>query len=50
MSLTASGRAAVDAAIADLLQAERAILSGVSEDEQAQLSGLLRRLILGLGD
>ncbi len=41
---------AVDAAIADLLQAERAILSGVSEDEQAQLSGLLRRLILGLGD
>lgn len=50
VSLTASGRAAVDAAIADLLGAERAILSELSDDEQAQLSGLLRRLILGLGD
>ncbi len=41
---------AVDAAIADLLGAERAILSELSDDEQGQLSGLLRRLILGLGD
>jgi hypothetical protein len=40
----------VDAAIADLLAAERAILAGVSDTEQDQLSGLLRRLILGLGD
>ncbi|MFS2029406.1 MarR family winged helix-turn-helix transcriptional regulator [Curtobacterium sp. CT11-45] len=50
VSLTADGRAAVDAAIADLLAAERAILAGVSDTEQDQLSGLLRRLILGLGD
>lgn len=50
VSLTAEGRAAVDAAIADLLAAERAILAGVSDTEQDQLSGLLRRLILGLGD
>jgi DNA-binding MarR family transcriptional regulator len=50
VSLTAQGRVAVDAAIADLLAAERDILSGVSADEQGQLAGLLRRLILGLGD
>ncbi|MCS6562905.1 MULTISPECIES: MarR family winged helix-turn-helix transcriptional regulator [Curtobacterium] len=50
VSLTSKGRVAVDAAIADLLSAERDILSGVSADEQGQLAGLLRRLILGLGD
>lgn len=50
VSLTAAGRAAVDAAIADLLRAERSILSGVTAHEQSQLAGLLRRLILGLGD
>ena len=50
VSLTASGRAAVDTAIADLLRAERAILSELADAEQAQLSALLRRLILGLGD
>ncbi len=50
VSLTAKGRVAVDAAIADLLTAERDILAGVSDDEQDQLAGLLRRLILGLGD
>lgn len=50
VSLTAKGRIAVDAAIADLLTAERDILAGVSDDEQDQLAGLLRRLILGLGD
>ena len=50
VSLTGKGRVAVDAAIADLLTAERDILSGVSADEQGQLAGLLRRLILGLGD
>ena len=50
VSLTSHGRVAVDAAIADLLAAERDILSGVSADEQGQLAGLLRRLILGLGD
>lgn len=50
VSLTAAGRTAVDAAIADLLRAERSILSGVTANEQSQLAGLLRRLILGLGD
>ncbi|MBT1670330.1 MarR family transcriptional regulator [Curtobacterium flaccumfaciens pv. flaccumfaciens] len=50
VSLTSKGRVAVDAAIADLLAAERDILSGVAADEQGQLAGLLRRLILGLGD
>ncbi|MEK6344933.1 MAG: MarR family transcriptional regulator, partial [Curtobacterium sp.] len=50
VALTPSGRQAVDAAIADLLAAERGILDEVSGPEQAQLSGLLRRLILGLGD
>ncbi|MBO9039026.1 MULTISPECIES: MarR family winged helix-turn-helix transcriptional regulator [Curtobacterium] len=50
VSLTSKGRVAVDAAIADLLSAERDILSGVSAEEQGQLAGLLRRLILGLGD
>jgi DNA-binding MarR family transcriptional regulator len=50
VSLTSQGRVAVDAAIADLLAAERDILAGVSADEQGQLAGLLRRLILGLGD
>ncbi len=50
VSLTAAGRTAVDAAIADLLTAERDILAGVSDAEQDQLAGLLRRLILGLGD
>jgi DNA-binding MarR family transcriptional regulator len=50
VSLTSQGRVAVDAALADLLAAERDILSGVSDDEQGELAGLLRRLILGLGD
>lgn len=50
VALTVSGRQAVDAAIADLLDAERGILDEVAGPEQAQLSALLRRLILGLGD
>jgi DNA-binding MarR family transcriptional regulator len=50
VSLTDAGRAAVDSAIADLLQAERDILTVVSTSEQDQLAGLLRRVILGLGD
>ena len=50
VSLTDAGRSAVDSAIADLLQAERDILTVVSAGEQDQLAGLLRRVILGLGD
>jgi DNA-binding MarR family transcriptional regulator len=50
VSLTDAGRTAVDSAIADLLQAERDILTVVSTGEQDQLAGLLRRVILGLGD
>jgi DNA-binding MarR family transcriptional regulator len=50
VSLTGAGRTAVDAAIADLLGAERDILAAMPTGEQDQLAGLLRRLILGLGD
>jgi DNA-binding MarR family transcriptional regulator len=50
VSLTSAGRRAVDAAIADLLAAERAILDGIDDGEQGQLAAVLRRLILGLGD
>ncbi len=49
MSLTAAGRTAVDAAIADLLAAERDILAG-SPAASRTARRLLRRLILGLGD
>jgi len=50
VSLTGAGRTTVDAAIADLLRAERDILAGMPDAEQDRLAGLLRRLILGLGD
>ena len=50
VSRVMNGRSTVDAAIADLLRAERDILAGVSDADQGQLAGLLRRLILGLGD
>ena len=46
VSLTATGRAAVDAALADLLSAERAILGPLADDEQAQLAKSLRGLLV----
>lgn len=50
VTLTDAGRRAVDTAIADLLDAERAILDGIDPADQDQLATVLRRLILGLGD
>jgi DNA-binding MarR family transcriptional regulator len=44
--LTDAGRTAVDAALADLLQAERALLAGLAEDDQHQLAQTLRRLLV----
>jgi len=45
VQLTDSGRSRVDAALADLLEHERAILAGLDADEQAQLASLLRRVV-----
>lgn len=46
VTLTASGREQVDATLADLLRAERAILAEMSEPERDQLADSLRRLLL----
>jgi DNA-binding MarR family transcriptional regulator len=43
--LTAQGQTHVDGAIKDLLDSEREILSGISEDESATLAQLLRQLM-----
>jgi DNA-binding MarR family transcriptional regulator len=44
--LTPAGRSTVDDALAGLLARERALLADLGERERAQLSGLLRRLVL----
>lgn len=44
--LTPEGKDAVDGAFAALLDAERELLTGLSADDQAELAGLLRRLLL----
>lgn len=44
--LTGAGRAAVDAALADLLVAERQLLTGLAEDDQHQLAQTLRQLLV----
>ena len=46
VGLTEAGRAAVDAALADLLQAEQRLLAGLGEDDQHQLASTLRRLLV----
>ena len=43
--LTDAGRAKVDAALADLLAAERTILAPLGSPDQDQLVGILRRLL-----
>ncbi|MEU0933293.1 MULTISPECIES: MarR family transcriptional regulator [unclassified Embleya] len=43
--LTEDGRDRVDAAMAELLGQERAILAGLTVDQQAALAGLLRSLV-----
>ena len=43
--LTTQGRQRADAAMADLLQRERALLEGLGEEEQATLADLLRQVV-----
>ena len=49
VTLTAAGRAALDAALPDHLETERRLLHGLPEAEQEELAGLLRRLLMALG-
>jgi len=44
--LTESGRAAVDAALDDLLAAEQRLLAGMGSQDQHQLAQTLRRLLV----
>ena len=46
VGLTASGKQTVDTALADLIEAESALLTGLDADERQQLAGLLRALLL----
>jgi DNA-binding MarR family transcriptional regulator len=46
--LTAAGQSRVDAALADLLAAERALLTGLPEASRHTLAGLLRILLVPL--
>ena len=46
VGLTASGKQTVDTALADLIEAESALLTGLNADERQQLAGLLRALLL----
>jgi DNA-binding MarR family transcriptional regulator len=45
VTLTDRGRAAVDAALADLLRSERELLTGLDRDQQRELAALLRVLL-----
>jgi DNA-binding MarR family transcriptional regulator len=45
VQLTAAGRKRVDAALADLVEREHAILGILDDGERAVLSGLLRRVV-----
>jgi DNA-binding MarR family transcriptional regulator len=45
VTLTATGRAAVDAALADLLRSERELLTGLDPGQSRELAGLLRILL-----
>jgi len=48
--LTDAGRVAVDAALVDLLDAERQLLAGMAEEEQHELAQTLRRLLVVYAD
>ena len=50
VSLTEAGRTTVDAALEGLLAHERGLLAGLSAADQAELAGLLRRLVLPFDD
>jgi DNA-binding MarR family transcriptional regulator len=45
VTLTARGRAVVDAALADLLRSERELLTGLDHAQRRELAGLLRILL-----
>lgn len=50
ITLTDRGRSLVDEVVADHLDNERRLLAPLTEEEQDQLAGLLRKLLAGLGD
>ncbi len=49
VTLSAAGRAALDAALPDHLETERALLEGLTPGDRELLAGLLRRLLVQLG-
>ena len=49
VTLTADGKAALDAALPDHLQTERELLDGLSAADRHQLAALLRRLLVARG-
>jgi DNA-binding MarR family transcriptional regulator len=49
VTLTDTGRKALDDALPDHLETERALLAGLSETDRAQLAALLRRVLVALG-
>jgi DNA-binding MarR family transcriptional regulator len=49
VTLTATGRAALDAVLPDHLETERQLLEGLPSADRALLADLLRRLLVGLG-
>lgn len=48
VQLTAEGRTRVDAAFADLIAAERALLVGIDTEDQSTLAGQLRRVMTAI--
>lgn len=50
VTLTARGLATVNGALVSHVENERTLLASLSADEQVQMSGLLRKLLSGLGD
>ena len=50
VTLSERGQTAVDAAFADLLQREQALLSRLGPEQQMQLAGLLRTLLVPFDD
>jgi DNA-binding MarR family transcriptional regulator len=49
VTLTAAGREALDAALPDHLETERALLDGLSDADRETLAALLRRLLVARG-
>jgi DNA-binding MarR family transcriptional regulator len=49
VTLTESGRGALDDALPDHLATEQALLAGLSDADREQLTGLLRRMLVALG-